>query len=128
VHVRAKDLERGIEQAIQVTATSGLTRDEIDVMFEDAQEDLVERREDEAIEGVKQEGQKMLADLELLRAPVESVLGRSDFGRDAIAKTSRLIEDAKRAFAGPLELDEAKALNERLARTVKMFKQTLAAS
>jgi molecular chaperone DnaK len=127
VHVRAKDLERGVEQAIQVTATSGLTRDEIDVMFEDAQEDLVERREEEALEKAKQEVQKLVADIELLRAPVEAILTRSDFGRDAVAKTTRLIDDAKSALQESGDEATMKALAERLARALKMFKQTLAA-
>ena len=44
VSVGAKDLETGQEQSIQVTATSGLTQDEIKKMMDDAKEYTVERR------------------------------------------------------------------------------------
>src|SRR3954462_1975318 len=47
VSVRAKDMETGLEQSIQVTATSGLTRDEIKNMIEDSKDDLVDRRSTE---------------------------------------------------------------------------------
>jgi molecular chaperone DnaK len=50
VSVRAKDLETGLEQSIQVTATSGLTRDEIEAMIDDAKDELVDRRTSEEFE------------------------------------------------------------------------------
>ena len=50
VSVRAKDLETGLEQSIQVTATSGLTREEIKNMMDNAKDDLVDRRTSEEFE------------------------------------------------------------------------------
>jgi len=50
VSVRAKDLETGLEQSIQVTATSGLTREEIKNMMDNAKDDLVDGRTSEEFE------------------------------------------------------------------------------
>src|SRR5207302_5090780 len=60
VSVRAKDLETGLEQSIQVTATSGLTRDEIKAMIDNAKDELVERRVTEELEAAKQEAEKLI--------------------------------------------------------------------
>src|SRR5215471_8005803 len=50
VSVSAKDLETEKEQSIQVTATSGLTQDEIKDMMAEAQDFTVQRRADEEFE------------------------------------------------------------------------------
>ncbi len=57
VSVHAKDLETGQAQSIQVTATSGLTQDEIKQMMESAKDYLVERRSDEEFEKARQEAE-----------------------------------------------------------------------
>ena len=54
--VNAKDLETGESQSIQVTATSGLTQDEVQTMMEDAKDYMVERRTDEAFEAAVEAG------------------------------------------------------------------------
>src|SRR4029077_3356860 len=79
VSVRAKDLETGQAQSIQVTATSGLTREEIDKMIETAKDYLVERRVDEDFEAAKQEAERLIAEIERLFPEVEGVVGSSDF-------------------------------------------------
>ena len=75
VSVRAKDLETGQEQSIQVTATSGLTQDEIKNMMTNAQDYLVERRADEEFEAAKQEAETLIAEIERLFPQVERVVG-----------------------------------------------------
>jgi len=71
VSVRAKDLETGLEQSIQVTATSGLTREEIKSMMDNAKDDLVDRRTSEEFEAAKQEAEKLIAEIEKL-FPIQS--------------------------------------------------------
>src|SRR5205807_271237 len=78
VSVGAKDLETGQEQSIQVTATSGLTQDEIRKMMEDAQQFTVERRSSEEFEGVKQKAEKLITQIEQLLPNVEQVVASSD--------------------------------------------------
>src|SRR6187399_1317461 len=82
VSVHAKDLETGQAQSIQVTATSGLTQDEVKNMMSGAQDYLVERRSDEQLEAAKQEAETLIAEIEHMFPEIERVVGGADFGRD----------------------------------------------
>jgi molecular chaperone DnaK len=121
VSVHAKDVETGKEQSITVTATSGLTEDEIDEMMVDASDFAVSRREDEATEQVRQEAETIIAEIERLFPEVESIVAGSDFGRDAIDKAKGVVDNARTL----LERGDIAALKdelESLGRTQRMFK------
>jgi len=125
VSVRAKDLETGLEQSIQVTATSGLTRDEIKNMIDSAKEHMVERRVSEEFEGLKQEAQKLAAEIEKLFPQVEQIVAASDFGREAIDKARGIVTRARAA----IDKKDTAALKEHiegLSRTQRMFKGVVA--
>jgi molecular chaperone DnaK len=125
VSVRAKDLETGVEQAIQVTATSGLTRDEIKTMIDNAKDQLVERRSNEEMEGVKQEAEKLIGEIERLFPQVEQIVASSDFGRDAIEKARTIVGKARQA----IQKKDAALVKEQiegLTRTHRMFKGVVA--
>jgi molecular chaperone DnaK len=125
VSVGAKDLETGQEQSIQVTATSGLTQDEIKKMMEDAQHFTVERRSSEEFEGVKQEAEKLITQIEQLLPNVEQVVASSDFGKDAIGKARAVVEKA-RAAIGRKDVGAVREQIEGLSRTQRMFKGVVA--
>ena len=125
VSVRAKDLETGLEQSIQVTATSGLTRDEIKSMVENAKDDLLDRRSSDEIEAAKQEAQKLIADIEKLFPQVQQIVASSDFGREAIEKAKAVVEKAKQAIDRK-DLAAIKEQIEGLSRTQRMFKGVVA--
>ena len=121
VSVHAKDVETGKEQSITVTATSGLTEDEIDEMMVDASDFAVTRREDEATEEVRQEAETIIAEIERLFPEVESIVAGSDFGRDAIDKAKGVVDNARTL----LERGDIAGLQgelESLGRTQRMFK------
>jgi molecular chaperone DnaK len=125
VSVRAKDLETGVEQAIQVTATSGLTRDEIKSMIDNAKDQLVERRTSEEFESVKQEAEKLMGEIERLFPQVEQIVASSDFGRDAIEKARAIVGKARQA----IQKKDAALVKEQiegLTRTHRMFKGVVA--
>ncbi|HEY1960332.1 MAG TPA: molecular chaperone DnaK [Polyangiaceae bacterium] len=125
VSVRAKDLETSLEQSIQVTATSGLTRDEIKNMIDSAKEHMVERRVSEEFEGLKQEAQKLAAEIEKLFPQVEQIVAASDFGREAIDKARGIVTRARAA----IDKKDTAALKEHiegLSRTQRMFKGVVA--
>ena len=125
VSVRAKDLETGLEQSIQVTATSGLTREEIKTMMDNAKDDLVDRRTSEEFEAAKQEAEKLIAEIEKLFPQVQQIVASSDFGRDAIEKARAIVEKARPA----IERKDAAAVKEQiegLTRTHRMFKGVVA--
>ncbi len=125
VSVRAKDLETGLEQSIQVTATSGLTREEIKTMMDNAKDDLLDRRTSEEFEAAKQEAEKLIAEIEKLFPQVQQIVASSDFGRDAIEKARAIVEKARAA----IERRDAAAVKEQiegLTRTHRMFKGVVA--
>ncbi len=121
VSVHAKDMETGKEQSITVTATSGLTEDEINDMMVDASDYAVTRREDEASEQVRQEAETLIAEIERLFPEVEQIVAGSDFGRDAIDKAKGVVDNARTL----LERGDIAGLKdelESLGRTQRMFK------
>jgi molecular chaperone DnaK len=125
VSVSARDLETGQEQSIQVTATSGLTQDEIVKMMQDAQQFTVQRRTSEEFESAKQEAEKLIVQIEQLLPEVEQVVAQSDFGRDAIGKAKAVVEKA-RAAIGRQDVAAIKEQIEGLSRTQRMFKGVVA--
>jgi molecular chaperone DnaK len=125
VSVRAKDLETNKEQSIEVTASSGLTREEVQNMMESAKEHLVERRVSEEFEAAKQEAEKLVAEIEKLFPQVEQVVASSDFGRDAIDKARSIVQKARTAI-GKKDQTALKEHIEGLSRTHRMFKGVVA--
>jgi molecular chaperone DnaK len=121
VSVHAKDLETGQQQSITVTATSGLTKDEIQNMVTDAKDFAVARRQDDETEQVTQEAQKLIAQIEALFPEVEQVVAGSDFGRDAIDKARGVVSKA-RSMIEKGSTDELLDQIDALARTQRMFK------
>ncbi|MDI1432255.1 molecular chaperone DnaK [Polyangium sorediatum] len=125
VSVGAKDLETGQQQSIQVTASSGLTKEEVGAMMEAAKEYLVERRSNDEFEGVKQEAEKVIADIEKMFPKVQAIVQSSDFGRDAIEKARAILERCREAIARK-DLTALRGQMDSLARTHRMFKGVIA--
>jgi molecular chaperone DnaK len=125
VSVQAKDLENGQAQSIQVTATSGLTQDEIKQMMATAQDYMIERRTDERFEAAKQQAETLIAEIEGLFPEIERVVGSADFGRDAISKARSSVDRARQAVAS-LDAEAVTQQVEQLSRTLRMFKGVVA--
>jgi molecular chaperone DnaK len=125
VSVSAKDLETGQQQSIQVTASSGLTKDEVGRMMEEAKEYLVDRRATDEFETVRQEAEKLIADIEKMFPQVEQIVASSDFGRDAIGKARGIVDRARQAIAKK-DAGAVREQMESLTRTHRMFKGVVA--
>jgi molecular chaperone DnaK len=125
VSVHAKDLETSKEQSIEVTASSGLTRDEIKDMMEGAKDYMVERRSTEEFEAAKQEAERIVGEIERLLPQVEQIVAASDFGRDAIEKARGIVSKARSAIA-KRDIGAVKGEIEGLSRTHRMFKGVVA--
>jgi molecular chaperone DnaK len=125
VRVSAKDLETGQAQSIQVTASSGLTPEEITKMIDGAQQYLVERHSDERLELARQQIELVSSEITRILPRVEELVGQSEFGRDAIAKAKAVLERATNAAKGGDTL-AAQAELEALRRTERMFKGVIA--
>src|SRR5690349_4812777 len=99
VSVSARDLETGQQQSIQVTATSGLTKEEVGQMMEAAKDYLVDRKTSDAFEGARQEAEKLIVEIERMFPQVEHIVAASDFGRDAIGKARSIVDRARAAIS-----------------------------
>ena len=125
VSVSAKDLETGQLQSIQVTASSGLSKEEVGQMMEDAKDYLVDRRSSDEFEQVRQEAEKLISDIEKMFPQVEQIVASSDFGRDAIGKARGIVERARLAISKK-DIAGVREQMESLTRTHRMFKGVVA--
>ncbi len=125
VSVSAKDMETGIKQAITVTATSGLTEDEIRKMVEESKDYLLDQKHTEEFEVKKQAAEKLVDEIEGLFPKVEAAIAGSDFGADAIKKARSVVDRAKQAFDSR-EVQAVVECTEALNRTLNMFKGVVA--
>jgi molecular chaperone DnaK len=121
VSVSAKDLETGQLQSITVTATSGLTEEEISRMAKESQEYAVSVKSDEAFETTKAEVEAMIRDVEGLLPRVEPVISSSEFGDEALRKAQGAMERARAAIESR-STDAINACREPLERTLKMLR------
>lgn len=127
VSVSAKDLETGLKQSITVTASSGLTEDEIRSMAAESQDFLIERRASEEFESARQEAERIIRELDRMFGEVERMVQGSEFGQEALAKAKSIIEKAREAIS-ERNLDQLSSAIDTLKRTQKMFKGVLSRS
>jgi molecular chaperone DnaK len=124
VAVTAKDLETGQQQAITVTATSGLTEEEIRGMVEANKDYLMELRSSEEVERNKQQAEKIIDELEGLFPKVKDKVQGSDFGEDALKKARSVVNRARTAIDAK-DLQGILDSTEALQRTLNMFKSVV---
>jgi molecular chaperone DnaK len=125
VAVSAKDLETGQEQSITVTASSGLTKDEVKAMAANSHDYLVERRRGEASEKNAQEIETLIAEIERHAPQVEEVVRGSEHGGEAMVKAREVVEQARAALRSGKPDEELQELLDSLRRTLRMFKAVL---
>jgi molecular chaperone DnaK len=125
VSVSAKDLETGLKQAITVTATSGLTEEEIRRMVEESRDYLLDQRANDEFEQKKQAAEKLVDEIEGLFPRVEQAIAGSDFGQDAIKRARTVIERARQGFQNR-DTQTVIESTEALSRTLNMFKGVVA--
>jgi molecular chaperone DnaK len=122
VGVSARDVDTGQEQSITVTATSGLTEDELRGILDEQLDDLLERKAT-AGESDDRRGRAAAAvrEIEALVPAVEAALARTRFGRDAVQKAEAVLARARAALDAQ---DHAALLREEeaLERTLQLFK------
>jgi molecular chaperone DnaK len=125
VSVSAKDQETGLKQAITVTATSGLTEDEIRKMVEESKDYLLDQKTSEEFEKHKQNAEKLIEEIEGLFPRVEAAIAGSDFGQDAVKKARSVIDRARQGIQSR-DQQAVTDSNEALTRTLNMFKGVVA--
>ena len=121
VSVKARDLETGLEQSITVTATSGLTEDEIKKMVEANKDYMVEVRSGQEFDKARHMAEKALEEIESLFPQVTDIIAGSDFGQDAVKKARAVVDRTKQAIIAK-DLTTLTEATEALNRTLNMFR------
>jgi molecular chaperone DnaK len=121
VSVKARDLETGLEQSITVTATSGLTEDEIRKMVDANKDYMVEVRSGQEFDKARHMAEKALEEIESLFPQVTDIIAGSDFGQDAVKK-ARAVVDRTRTSIAAKDLTTLTEATEALNRTLNMFR------
>jgi molecular chaperone DnaK len=122
VGVFAKDMETGQQQSITVTATSGLTEDELRRIMDEHLDELLARKATTGEFDLRREkALSVMREIEALVPAVQAALERSRFGKDAITKAEAVLARVRQAIEGR----DVKALiaeEEHLERTLGLFK------
>ncbi|MFH1807394.1 MAG: molecular chaperone DnaK [Pseudomonadota bacterium] len=122
--VRARDKETGKEQSITVTATSGLSEDEIKRIMTENKDYALSDKNHDVFEQLRTEVERKIRDIDKLLPKASEILAGSDFGDDALSKARQVIERARNA----IESHDKAALEktqDALTRTLAMFKGVL---
>jgi molecular chaperone DnaK len=121
VSVAAKDLETGQEQSITLTASSGLTEEEIQRMTGESRDYMMTLRTEEEIEKQRQQVEKLCDEAERLLPKVERILSGTPFGADTVASVRQVLAEARAAIA-TRDGEALGKVGEPLDRTLKMFR------
>jgi molecular chaperone DnaK len=127
VGVSARDVDTGQEQSINVTATSGLTEEELRRIIDEHLDDQLEKKQSSAeLERSRARVASAIAEIEGLVPGVQASLERSRFGRDAVQKAEGVLARARQALDGK-DTEELARVDEALDRTLQLFKGLAAA-
>jgi molecular chaperone DnaK len=122
VGVSARDVATGQQQSITVTATSGLTEEELKRILDEQIDDLLEKKQtNREFEACRQRARATMDEIEALRPAVQESLARTHFGKDAVQKAESVLARVRQA----LDARDAAALaaeEEGLERTLQLFK------
>src|SRR5512143_148201 len=122
VGVSARDVDTGQQQSITITATSGLTEDELTHIMEEHLDELLEKKQTAGeFEERKRRVLDLLRDIEAVEPAVMASLEKSKFGKDAVQKAEGVLARVRAA----IEAQDAAGLTreeEHLERTLQLFK------
>ncbi|MCX7943633.1 MAG: molecular chaperone DnaK [Deltaproteobacteria bacterium] len=124
VLVSAKDVKTGFKQEIIVTATSGLTEDEIQRMAEENRDYLLEMKMGEDFEKQRYEVKKMISEVDSMLEELKVKLKGDEFFKELTLKIDRSKREIEKAIK---EKDLAGLVNEIeiFGRVHKMCKSLL---
>ncbi len=119
--VSARDKETGQRQSITVTATGGLTEEELKRIMDEQRDYMLEARVSEEVKARKSELEGTLREVNELLPQVRQITSGSDFGVDVLAKAEKGVAEAKRA----MEQNNLSAIvdsQDQMARTLNLFR------
>jgi molecular chaperone DnaK len=124
VSVAARDRETGLEQSITVTASSGLTPEELKKIIEDQHDQLLEQRQQNEVSQLTGKLRGQIGDLEVIFPDVRAIIAKSEFGPDALAKAEQTLHRAKEVLDGT-DLSALVVAGDQLESTLDLFRGIL---
>ena len=124
VSVNAKNLETGQEQAIVVTARSGMSGEALEKMAIENAEHLLGLRERERVLQLKEKINRTLKMMDRIMPRVDTLLANNGFAEDALIKAKEVITRSKQTVLGE-ELESLERDSKALARTLNMFQNVI---
>jgi len=97
VLVSAKDMKTGFKQEITVTATSGLTEEEIQKMAEENRDYLLETKTSEDFEKCRYEAKKLMEEVESIISRLMNTMSQDEFFKELLNKVARSKEGIEKA-------------------------------
>jgi molecular chaperone DnaK len=124
VSVSARDTDTGLRQTITVTATSGLTEDEVQRMMEQNADYLLATKTDQQTEMTRREVDLLVKELDGLNARLSKVVGASELGRDTVRKAEQIIQAARESVQ-TRELSGLQTTKDSLERSIQIHRSML---
>ncbi|MBK9519526.1 MAG: molecular chaperone DnaK [Anaeromyxobacter sp.] len=122
VGVAARDVDTGQQQSITVTATSGLTEEELKRILDERVDDLLARKQSTAeFDRARERATSAMREIEGLVPAVQAALERSKFGKDAVQKAEGVMARVRQAIEAR-DAADLRASEESLDRTLQLFK------
>ncbi|MBN1961714.1 MAG: molecular chaperone DnaK [Deltaproteobacteria bacterium] len=124
VSVSACDLETSKTQAITVTATSGLTEEEIAIMAAENENVLLASEASDAFENERVEIERLIREIERLLPEAQPIATGTDFGGAALQKAEQTLKKARFAIK-KREISEMQSIREPLERTITLLRSVI---
>ncbi|MBX5482790.1 MAG: molecular chaperone DnaK [Myxococcaceae bacterium] len=119
--VSARDRETGQRQSITVTASGGLTEDELRRIMDEQRDYLLEARMSDELKQKRGELENVLREIGELFPRVKAITSGSEFGSDVLVKAEKGLADARRALEKN-DLSEIAASADQMGRTLNLFR------
>jgi molecular chaperone DnaK len=120
VSVAATDKETGLQQSITVTASGGLTQEELKSILEQQADSMLEARASTEVQLKRTAVANAAQEVSTLIPQVRQLTGNSEFGREALRRAEEVVSSARAAA----QSDDLEALSDwvdQLERTRVLF-------
>ncbi|MFO0600057.1 MAG: molecular chaperone DnaK [Myxococcaceae bacterium] len=124
VSVSAKDKETGQQQSIQVTASGGLTQEELKKILDEQADMLLEAKVEEEVKVKRAELKALMGEVGELMPQLQTATAGSEFGNDALNKAKTALEAARQSMEST-DLARITQSIDTLSRTISLFKGVL---
>jgi molecular chaperone DnaK len=124
VSVSALDRSTGQQQSLRVTASTGLSEEELKRLLTEQQNQLVEAATPEELQRKRAELERTVYSLEGLLPRARKALQSVDFGEAAVGKAERLLEHARKVLGRSESATVAGAL-EQVGRSLQTLRELM---